>query len=127
MCYTVCVEVIITMKDRIRQIRKDMNMNQTEFGAEIGATQKMVTTYETGAVIPDKPIRLLICEKFNVNPVWLETGEGLPYKEGLLPELAQALRNMPAVAAALERLLPKLTPDDFRHINEMVSRIIDGK
>lgn len=115
------------MKDRIRQIRKDMNMNQTEFGAEIGATQKMVTTYETGAVIPDKPIRMLLCEKFNVNPVWLETGEGLPYKEGLIPELAQALRNMPSVAAALERLLPKLTPDDFRHINEMVSRIIDGK
>lgn len=111
------------MKDRIRQIRKDMNMNQTEFGAEIGATQKMVTTYETGAVIPDKPIRMLICEKFNVNPVWLETGEGLPYKEGLLPELAQALRNMPAVAAALERLLPKLTVEDMEHINTLVQKI----
>lgn len=115
------------MKDRIRQIRKDMNMNQTEFGAEIGATQKMVTTYETGAVIPDKPIRMLICEKFNVNPVWLETGEGLPYKEGLIPELAQALRNMPAVQAALERLLPRLTPEDLEHINALVQKIIDGK
>ena len=127
MCYTVCEEVIHTMKDRIRQIRKDMNMNQTEFGAEIGATQKMVTTYETGAVLPDKPIRLLICEKFNVNPVWLETGEGLPYKEGLLPELAQALRNMPAVAAALERLLPRLTVEDMQHINTLVQKIINGE
>ena len=127
MCYTVCEEVIHTMKDRIRQIRKDMNMNQTEFGAEIGATQKMVTTYETGAVLPDKPIRLLICEKFNVNPVWLETGEGLPYKEGLLPELAQALRNMPAVAAALERLLPRLTVEDMEHINTLVQKIINGE
>ena len=115
------------MKDRIRQIRKDMNMNQTEFGAEIGATQKMVTTYETGAVIPDKPIRMLICEKFHVNPVWLETGEGMPYKEGLIPELAQALRNMPAVQAALERLLPRLTPEDLEHINALVQKIIDGK
>ena len=82
------------MKDRIRMIRKDLNMNQTEFGSEIGATQKMVTTYETGAVLPDKSIRLLICEKFNVNPEWLETGEGVPYKEGLIPELAQALRSV---------------------------------
>ena len=127
MCYTVYEEVIHTMKDRIRQIRKDMNMNQTEFGAEIGATQKMVTTYETGAVLPDKPIRLLICEKFNVNPVWLETGEGVPYKEGLIPELAQALRNMPAVQAALERLLPRLTVEDMQHINTLVQKIIDGK
>lgn len=115
------------MKDRIRRIRKDMNMNQTDFGAEIGVTFAALSKYESGKVIPDKSIRLLICEKFNVNPVWLETGEGVPYKEGLIPALASALQNMPSVAAALERLLPKLTPDDFRHINEMVSRIIDGK
>ena len=111
------------MKDRIRLIRKDINMNQTEFGLELGCTQAAITSYETGRVIPDKSIRLLICEKFNVNPVWLETGEGLPYKEGLIPELAQALRNMPAVQAALERLLPRLTPEDLEHINALVQKI----
>ena len=115
------------MKDRIRRIRKDLNMNQTEFGAEIGATQKMVTTYETGAVIPDKSIRLLICHKFNVSEAWLETGEGAPYKEGLIPALALALQSMPAVADALERLLPRLTPEDFDHINALVDKIIQGK
>lgn len=115
------------MKDRIRLIRKDINMNQTEFGTELGCTQAAITSYETGRVIPDKSIRLLICEKFNVNPVWLETGEGLPYKEGLLPELAQALRNMPAVAAALERLLPRLTVEDMQHINTLVQKIINGE
>lgn len=115
------------MKDRIIMIRKDIAMTQSQFGEAIGASRPMIASYESGKVIPDKSIRLLICEKFNVNPVWLETGEGVPYKEGLIPALATALQNMPAVAAALERLLPKLTPDDFRHINEMVSRIIDGK
>lgn len=115
------------MKDRIKQIRKDLRMNQSEFGAEIGATQKMITTYETGVVIPDKSIRLLICEKFNVNEEWLETGEGVPYKEGLVPELVNALRNMPAVQAALERLLPRLTPEDFEHINALVEKLIRGE
>ena len=108
------------MKDRIRRIRKDLNMNQTEFGAEIGATQKMVTTYETGAVLPDKPIRMLICQKFNVNETWLETGEGVPYKEGLIPALANALQAMPDVAAALERVLPRLTPQDLANLNELI-------
>ena len=115
------------MKDRIRMIRKDLKMNQTEFGSEIGATQKMVTTYETGAVLPDKSIRLLICEKFNVNESWLETGEGMPYKEGLIPELASALRQMPTVAAALERLLPRLTPEDLAHFDAMIQKVIDEK
>lgn len=108
------------MKDRIRRIRKDLNMNQTEFGAEIGATQKMVTTYETGAVIPDKSIRMLICQKFNVNESWLERGEGVPYKEGLIPALANALQAMPDVAAALEHVLPRLTPQDLANLNELI-------
>lgn len=108
------------MKDRIRRIRKDLNMNQTEFGAEIGATQKMVTTYETGVVLPDKPIRMLICQKFNVNETWLETGEGVPYKEGLIPALANALQAMPDVAAALERVLPRLTPQDLANLNDLI-------
>ena len=55
------------MKDRIKRIRKDMNMNQTEFGEAIGTTLAAYSKYETGKVIPDKTTRMLICQKFNVN------------------------------------------------------------
>jgi DNA-binding XRE family transcriptional regulator len=111
------------MKERIKQIRKNLKMNQTEFGAAIGATQKMVTTYETGTVVPDKPIRLLICSKFNVNEAWLETGEGDPYVEGLIPTLSHALMRMPSVCAALERILPLMTDDDLDRIDEIADLI----
>lgn len=108
------------MNDRIRRIRNDLNMNQTDFGNEIGATRAMVASYEGGKVVPDKPIRMLICQKFNVNESWLETGEGVPYKEGLIPALANALQAMPDVAAALERVLPRLTPHDLANLNELI-------
>ena len=113
------------MKDRIKLIRKNLKVSQTEFGAEIGCSQTAVAKYEGGQVIPDKSIRLLICEKFSVNEAWLEQGEGSPYKEGLVPELTNALRSMPAVQAALERLLPRLTPEDFLHINALVEKLLD--
>lgn len=115
------------MKDRLRLVRKDLKLTQAYMGSELGCSQTAYAKYESGMVIPDKPVRMLFCEKFNVNPVWLETGEGMPYKEGLIPELAQALRNMPAVRSALERLLPRLTPEDLEHINALVQKIIDGK
>ena len=115
------------MNERLKLLRKNHNFTQAEMGAELGVSRDAIATYESGRVIPDKSIRLLICEKFNVNPVWLETGEGVPYKEGLVPELAHALRNMPAVRAALERLLPRLTPEDLQHINTLVQKIIDGE
>ena len=115
------------MHERLKEIRKSHNLTQDAFATEIGATRGMVAKYETGLVVPDKPIRMLICEKFNVNPEWLETGKGVPYKEGLIPELAQALRSMPSVAAALERLLPRMTPEDFAHIDELVCKICEDK
>lgn len=115
------------MKDRLRLVRKDMKLTQADMGRELGCSQTAYAKYESGMVVPDKPVRMLFCEKFNVNPVWLETGEGVPYKEGLIPELVQALRNMPAVQAALERLLPRLTVEDLEHINDLVQKVIDGK
>ena len=37
----------------------------------------MITSYERGKVVPDASKRMLICEKFNVNPEWLENGGDL--------------------------------------------------
>lgn len=114
------------MKDRIKRIRTDAGMTQEEFGKAIGATRGMVTTYEKGTV-PTQSTRLLICSRFNVNPEWLETGDGVPYKEGLIPSLAQALQYMPDVAATLERILPRLTPQDLVNFNEMVKHAFPEK
>jgi transcriptional regulator with XRE-family HTH domain len=113
------------MKDRIRQIRKYIGLSQTEFGVEIGCSQTAVAKYEGGQVIPDKPVRLLICQKFNVNETWLETGEGDPYKEGLIPCLVHALQQMPDVQAMLEAKLPKVSDDTFRRMNDAFKAFMD--
>ena len=113
------------MKDRIRKIRKDVSMNQTEFGSEIGCSQTAVAKYEGGQVVPDKPVRLLICEKFNVSETWLETGEGEPYREGLIPSLVHALRLMPDVQALLEAKLPKVSDATLRKMNDAFRDFIE--
>ena len=69
------------MKERIKLIRKDAGLTQEAFGALVGSTRGMITTYESGT-IPTLATRMLICEKFHVNQTWLETGEGEPYKTG---------------------------------------------
>ena len=112
------------MKDRIRQIRKDLDMNQTEFGYELGASQKMITTFETGRVIPDKTIIMLICEKFHVNQTWLETGEGEPYKAGGLYSVLRLLDAMPALQKMLEKAAPRLSLEDIKAINAGLEKIM---
>jgi transcriptional regulator with XRE-family HTH domain len=116
-CYN-CIEEVLYMKERIKSIRKDARLTQEEFGSMLGLSRIVITTYETGRVIPDKPVRLLICERFNVNETWLETGEGIPYKEGLIPRLLHALQQMPNVQAALEEKLPYVSDETFQKMNE---------
>ena len=112
------------MKDRLRLVRKDMKLTQADMGRELGCSQTAYAKYESGMVVPDKPVRMLFCEKFNVNPVWLETGEGVPYKEGLIPSLVHALQQMPDVLLLLEQKLPYVSDDTLHKMNDALRAFI---
>lgn len=64
------------MKDRLKKIRKALGFNQTEMASELGVAQGTYSQYERGdRVFQPRYIETLKL-KFNVNPKWLETGEG---------------------------------------------------
>ncbi|MGI5895165.1 MAG: helix-turn-helix domain-containing protein [Candidatus Merdivicinus sp.] len=63
-------------KNRIRELRKTLDLNQTEFGERIGVKQTTIAGYETGAKNPMDAVVNSICREFNVNESWLRTGEG---------------------------------------------------
>lgn len=69
------------MKNRIKQIRKEKNLTQVEFGERIGVKGNTVTNYETGLRNPTDAVILSICREFNVNEDWLRNGTGKIYKE----------------------------------------------
>lgn len=116
------------MKDRIKKIRKDSNLTQTEFGSSIGATRSMIASYEGGAVIPDETKRMLICSKYNVNPIWLETGEGEPYdtrKPDLGQEIRDIMRGEDPFAAAVMTSLAQMTPEWWAAFREKLYEEVD--
>lgn len=69
------------MKDRIRQLRKELGLNQTEFGSRIGIKQGSVAGYESGARIPLDAVIASICREFHVNEEWLRSGTGEMFVE----------------------------------------------
>jgi len=114
------------VKDRIRKIRKDANLTQIDFAEEIGVGRYALVSYELGRVQPDKSTLIAICTKFNVNQQWLETGEGEPYKTGLIPELVQVLRGSPAILGAFERMVDVMTADDWKALNRVLEKVLDS-
>lgn len=67
------------MKDRIKKIRKDASVNQTEFAETLGLSRGHIAQVEIGnSVFSDRTIKD-ICRIYKVDEHWLRTGEGDPY------------------------------------------------
>lgn len=64
------------MKERIRKLRRMLDLTQQAFGERIGIKRNTVANYETGRNEPVDSVVALICREFNVNEGWLRTGEG---------------------------------------------------
>lgn len=67
------------MKDRIKLIRKNAGLTQQEFANKIGVSRNTIATYETSVRIPIDAIVKSLCREFDVNEIWLRTGEGNMY------------------------------------------------
>ena len=79
------------MQDRIKYVRTHANMSQGEFAATLDLSQNYMTMLENGKRNPSERTLNDICEKFNVDPVWLRTGEGEPFVELTADEKVSAI------------------------------------
>ena len=66
----------MTLGERIRELRKTLNLTQEVFASRIGTVQNTITGYENMRRNPSSQVITLICREFNVNESWLRTGEG---------------------------------------------------
>jgi len=64
------------LNERIKKLRKALDLTQQEFADRIGVKRNTVATYEIGRNEPIDAVIALICREFNVNEDWLRTGNG---------------------------------------------------
>lgn len=64
------------MKDRIKKIRKELDLTQQKLSDRLGIQRNTIAMYEMGRTLPSDAIIRSICREFNVNEEWLRTGQG---------------------------------------------------
>lgn len=69
------------MHERLKQLRKTLDLTQRAFAERIGTKQNTVATYEMGRNNPSDPVIYSICREFNVNEDWLRYGTGSMFNE----------------------------------------------
>ena len=114
---------------RIKQIRKALDLTQTEFADRIGSVQNTVTGYESGRRNPSAPVISLICREFGVNEQWLRDGVGemfAPATTSALDALAQEQNLTHGEYILIEKLLhlkPEVRQGILDYIMEVAAAV----
>ncbi|WP_432748376.1 helix-turn-helix domain-containing protein [Pectinatus frisingensis] len=82
------------IKNRIRDLRKEQHLTQSEFAEKIGMGQAGLSAIEQGIRNITERNIMLICERFNVRREWLEKGIEPIYKETINSVLDEACKEL---------------------------------
>lgn len=121
------------MNERIKKLRKALDLTQQEFAERIGVKRNTIATYEIGRNTPLDAVITLICREFNASEAWLRTGEGEMFVEtpsGALDVLAQEYRLNHFERVAVEKFL-NLKPETrnalLDYVKQLAAAIVDEK
>ena len=101
--------------ERIRKLRKTLDLTQQKFGERIGIKGNTVAQYELGRNEPVDAVFSLICREFDVREEWLRTGEGEMFKakpSDILDQLAYKYKLFNFDYVMIEKFLAM--PPDLR-------------
>lgn len=118
------------IKDRIKQLRKELRLTQEEFANKAGMKRSTLSKYENGENVPSAAVFALICKEFDINETWLRTGEG----EMFVPksrdeELAEFFGHVQGIGPeSFKRrfvaMLSRLDEEDWVLLERMAERLL---
>lgn len=103
----------MNLGERIKKVRRALDLTQQEFADRIGSKRNTVATYEVGRIAPSAAVISLICREFNVNETWLRTGEGEmfnPTEDDAVEKLCSDM-HATELEAEIMRAYFKIDPD----------------
>ena len=95
----------IKLKDRFKELRKELNVTQQEFADKLKISRNFVAQIEMGSKVPSDRTIDDVCREFNVNEEWLRTGNGDMFVSGIKDK---------QISAMLADVM-KSGEDSFRH------------
>lgn len=111
------------MNERIKMVRKHLNLNQSEFGKRIGVSRDTIANIEGNRIeIKDLFIKS-ICREFNVDYIWLTTGEGemfLSDDSVFMDQVDQIMFGENRLHKAILKMAINLSADELKVIEKLI-------
>lgn len=122
-----------TIGDRIKKIRRELDLTQQEFADRIGIKRGGVANYEINRNVPIDAVISLICKTFNVREEWLRTGNGEIFVEMSRDEQIATfigriqMEDGDSFKKRLIAVLSEMTEDQWEMLAEMAQKLAGEK
>ena len=125
----------LAINERITSIRKELKLSQSAFGERVGVSRDVIKNIDNNIVDAEtKPLLIQqICKEYNVNRVWLETGEGEMFAD--IERDAEIAMRVGEILAEdddsfkkqLIGALVALDDDEWELLRRMAEKLLNGK
>lgn len=118
----------MTINERITQVRKQLDLTQTEFANRIGCSRGVIANIDYNRATPAQLVITSICREFNVSEAWLKDGIGemfLPSDED--DAVNRIMSGESEFAKNVFRALAKLPPEAWKQFEEFVNQLKNGQ
>ncbi|MBR0282701.1 MAG: helix-turn-helix transcriptional regulator [Oscillibacter sp.] len=122
----------MTINERIKKVRKTLDLTQAEFGKRIRLKGNSIALIEGGRNTSEQTI-FSICKEFNVNEQWLRLGEGEMFvAKSKEDELSDAVDTLLSGEPSEWRrrlvvALSRFSPSDWDRLERELRFILDGE
>ena len=118
------------MNGRLKQLRKELNLNQAEFGARIGLNQSTIAGYESGIRQISTATIVAICKEYNINESWLRSGEGEMFRpvsrdEEIAAFVGDILSETPDFRRRFVAVLARMTPAEWELLEKKARELLE--
>ncbi|MCI1958622.1 MAG: helix-turn-helix domain-containing protein [Clostridia bacterium] len=116
------------MNERLRKLRKYLNLTQVEFGNKINIKGATISDIEKGKLNLTERNLQSICKEYNVNEQWLRTGKGEMFIEddkAILEQYAEKY-NFSALDKSIFKIFLSLTPEERNIAEQFLFKLVNG-
>ena len=120
---------MVSINDRIKDIRKSFGLSQTDFAERLGTTRGVISNLEGEKTTPNEPFIKLICREFSINEEWLRTGNGETRQKLTrnqeLAEFFGSIMHDPddAPRKRFISIISKLSADEWQVLDEIAKKM----
>lgn len=120
------------MIERLKQIRKNINLSQVEFAKYLGISHSTLAMMEVGKRdILDRHVKT-ICSIFKINEEWFRTGEGEMYislteDEQVVSILSELPLPKNKEIRKIIKKATKLNENDLVFVHQLIDRLLIDK